>query len=57
MWGRWGPLALGCMNGGGWRGISDIQVIDGLMKGKGLKPNSVLCPLQDRIHNSSESSL
>ncbi len=25
--------ALKCMNGGGWRGIPDIQAIDGLMKG------------------------
>lgn len=29
--------ALKCMSGGGWRGIPDIQAIDDLMKGKGLK--------------------
>ena len=28
--------ALKCMNGWGWRGIPDIQAIDGLMKGKGV---------------------
>ena len=28
--------ALKCINGGGWRGIPDIQAIDGLMKGKNV---------------------
>ena len=28
--------ALKCMNGGGWRGIPDIQAIDGLMKRKSV---------------------
>ena len=29
--------ALKCLNGGGWRGIPDIQAINGLMQGKGVK--------------------